>query len=390
MEQTWRWFGDDDPIPLAHVVQAGATGIVSALHHIPVGQRWSAEDIARRKRTIEAAGLTWSVCESIMVSETIKLGGAGARADIEAWKDSLANLGRAGVPVVCYNFMPVVDWTRTDLAFKVAGGGLALRFDLAEFVGYDVFVLKRPNAADDYEAALVERAREAIAAKSEADIARLERNIIAGLPGGAAARTRASIGELIASYAGVSDEAMRDNLIAFLREVVPVAEEVGVRLAIHPDDPPRSLFGLPRVVSTAADARKILAAAPSPANGLTLCAGSYGSRADNDVVAMAREFAPHIHFAHLRNVTLDADGSFFEAEHLDGGTDMVSLIDVLLSEERAAKAEGRRGAIPMRPDHGHLLGDDASKRSNPGYSYIGRLKGLAELRGIMRAWEARR
>jgi mannonate dehydratase len=390
MEQTWRWFGDDDPIPLAHVVQAGATGIVSALHHIPVGQRWSAEDIARRKRTIEAAGLTWSVCESIMVSETIKRGGGGARADIEAWKDSLANLGRAGVPVVCYNFMPVVDWTRTDLAFKVAGGGLALRFDLAEFVGYDVFVLKRPNAADDYEAALVERAREAIAAKSEADIARLERNIIAGLPGGAAARTRASIGELIASYAGVSDEAMRDNLIAFLREVVPVAEEVGVRLAIHPDDPPRSLFGLPRVVSTAADARKILAAAPSPANGLTLCAGSYGSRADNDVVAMAREFAPHIHFAHLRNVTLDADGSFFEAEHLDGGTDMVSLIDVLLSEERAAKAEGRRGAIPMRPDHGHLLGDDASKRSNPGYSYIGRLKGLAELRGIMRAWEARR
>jgi mannonate dehydratase len=324
------------------------------------------------------------------VSEPITRGGAGARADIEAWKDSLANLGRAGVPVVCYNFMPVVDWTRTDLAFKVAGGGLALRFDLAEFVGYDVFVLKRPNAADDYEAALVERAREAIAAKSEADIARLERNIIAGLPGGAAARTRASIGELIASYAGVSDEAMRDNLIAFLREVVPVAEEVGVRLAIHPDDPPRSLFGLPRVVSTAADARKILAAAPSPANGLTLCAGSYGSRADNDVVAMAREFAPHIHFAHLRNVTLDADGSFFEAEHLDGGTDMVSLIDVLLSEERAAKAEGRRGAIPMRPDHGHLLGDDASKRSNPGYSYIGRLKGLAELRGIMRAWEARR
>jgi mannonate dehydratase len=390
MEQTWRWFGDDDPIPLAHVVQAGATGIVSALHHIPVGQRWSAEDIARRKRTIEAAGLTWSVCESILVSEPHNLGGAGARADIEAWKDSLANLGRAGVPVVCYNFMPVVDWTRTDLAFKVAGGGLALRFDLAEFVGYDVFVLKRPNAADDYEAALVERAREAIAAKSEADIARLERNIIAGLPGGAAARTRASIGELIASYAGVSDEAMRDNLIAFLREVVPVAEEVGVRLAIHPDDPPRSLFGLPRVVSTAADARKILAAAPSPANGLTLCAGSYGSRADNDVVAMAREFAPHIHFAHLRNVTLDADGSFFEAEHLDGGTDMVSLIDVLLSEERAAKAEGRRGAIPMRPDHGHLLGDDASKRSNPGYSYIGRLKGLAELRGIMRAWEARR
>jgi mannonate dehydratase len=389
MEQTWRRFGDDDPIPLEHVRQAGATGIVTALHHIPVGHRWPPEEIARRKLVIEASGLRWSVCESVMVSEAIKLGGAGARPSLDAWKDSLAALGRAGIPVVCYNFMPVVDWTRTDLAFPTASGGSALRFDLVDFIGYDVFVLKRAHAADDYDPDLVERAGERVSARRGDEIARLERNIIAGLPGGAELRTRASIGELIAGYRGVSDEAMRDNLVAFLREVVPVAMEVNVRLAIHPDDPPRSLFGLPRVVSTASDARKILAAVDVEANGLTLCAGSYGSRADNDVVEMAREFAPRIHFAHLRNVTIEPDGSFREAEHLDGGTDMVALIDLLLREERAARAEGRRTNIPMRPDHGHLLADDAGKRSNPGYSYIGRLKGLAELRGVTRALETR-
>ena len=389
MEQTWRWFGETDPIPLAHIAQAGATGIVTALHHIPVGQLWTPDEIAKRKQTIEASGLTWSVCESIMVSEAIKLGGAGARESLDNWKDSLANLGRAGVPVVCYNFMPVVDWTRTDLAFRTRAGGLALRFDLVDFIGYDVFVLKRAGAVDDYDPALIAKAEARVAAMSADDKARLERNIIAGLPGGAETQTRESIRAKIASYQDVGDEAMRDHLIAFLREVVPVAAEVGVRLAIHPDDPPRSLFGLPRVVSTAADARKILSAVDSEANGLTLCAGSYGSRADNDVVAMAREFAKRIHFAHLRNVTVEADGSFFEAEHLDGGTDMVELVDVLLREERAAKAEGRRVNIPMRPDHGHLLGDDAGKRTNPGYSYIGRLKGLAELRGVMRAQESR-
>jgi mannonate dehydratase len=324
-----------------------------------------------------------------MVPEAIKLGGAGARASLDAWKDTLAALGRAGVPVVCYNFMPVVDWTRTDLAYRTRSGGLALRFDLIDFVGYDVFVLKRVDAADDYEADLVERAERRIAAKSEDEVARLERNIIAGLPGGADHRTRVSIARLIADYRGVGDEAMRDNLIAFLREVVPIAWEVGVRLAIHPDDPPRSLFGLPRVVSTAADARRVLAAADAEENGLTLCAGSYGSRADNDVVAMAREFAPRIHFAHLRNVTIEPDGSFHEAEHLDGGTDMVALIDVLLREERAARREARRPDIPMRPDHGHLLAGDAGRPSNPGYSYIGRLKGLAELRGVTRVLEAR-
>jgi len=389
MEQTWRWFGESDPIPLDHIRQAGATGIVTALHHVPAGEVWTPQEIARRKQTVEAGGLRWSVCESIPVPDAVKLGGASAKKSIDAWKDSLANLGRAGIPVVCYNFMPVVDWTRTDLAYKLPPGGLALRFDMVDFIGYDAFLLKRARAVDDYEPRLVEAARARIATKGEDEIARLERNIIAGLPGGAEAQTRASIGARIASFEGLSDDDMRGNLAAFLGEVVPVAEEVGVRLAIHPDDPPRSLFGLPRVVSTAEDARRVLSAVNSEANGLTFCVGSYGSRADNDLVAMAQEFSRRIHFAHLRNVTLQEHGSFYEAEHLDGGADMVALIEILLNEERAAQAEGRRANIPMRPDHGHLLADDAGKRSNPGYSYIGRLKGLAELRGVMRALSKR-
>jgi mannonate dehydratase len=385
VEQTWRWFGESDPILLDHVRQAGATGIVTALHHLPSGAVWTPQEISRRKSVVEAAGLRWSVCESIVVDDAIKLGGSAARKYIDAWKDSLAHLGRAGVPVVCYNFMPVVDWTRTDLAFVLPTTGRALRFDLVDFVGYDVFVLRRPHAAGNYDPALVAAAERRIAQKDDAAIALLEHNVIAGLPGGAEAQTRESIGVRIASFHGVSNSAMRENLLAFLREVVPVAEDVGVRLAIHPDDPPISLFGLPRIVSTAEDVRQILGAVDTEANGLTFCAGSYGSRASNDVIAMAREFAARIHFAHLRNVTLEPDGSFYEAEHLEGRADMVELVDILLTEERAAQAEGRRPEIPFRPDHGHLLGNDGAKRSNPGYSYVGRLKGLAELRGIMRA-----
>jgi mannonate dehydratase len=366
MEQTWRWFGEQDPISLDHIRQAGATGVVTALHHIASGQPWRPEEIADRKAVLAAAGLKWSVCESIPVPDAIKLGGAGSRAAIDAWKISLAGLGRAGVAVVCYNFMPVVDWTRTDLAWRLPSGR-ALRFDLVDFIGYDVFVLERADAASNYDPRLVATARKRISAKTEAEISLLERNVIAGLPGGAEAQTRGSIARRIENFTGLSNDEMHENLAAFLREVVPVAEEVGVRLAIHPDDPPRSLFGLPRVVSTAEDARRILRA----------------------VVAMAREFAPRIHFAHLRNVALEPDGSFYEAEHLDGVVDMVALVEILLKEERAARAEGRRADIPMRPDHGHLLADDVAKRTNPGYSYIGRLKGLAELRGVMRALDAR-
>lgn len=385
MEQTWRWFGENDPVSLTHVRQAGATGIVTALHQLPVGSVWQADEIARRKSLIEAAGLTWSVCESIPMEDCVKRGDKDARRAIDTWKDTLANLGRAGIPVVCYNFMPVVDWTRTDLNYLLPTSGYALRFDMIDFIVYDVLVLKRREAALSYPAALVEAAEKRFASKTEAEILLLEKNIIAGLPGGADAQTRSSISTLISSFDDVSPEAMRENLLSFLREVVPVAEEFGIRLAIHPDDPPFSLFGLPRVVSSASDARVILSAVESEANGLTFCTGSYGARRDNDLTAMAKDFASRVNFAHLRNVAVEDDGSFYEAEHLDGQADMVEIIDILLREERAAKAEGRRTNIPFRPDHGHLLADDVSKKTNPGYSYVGRLKGLAELRGVMRA-----
>jgi mannonate dehydratase len=383
MEQTWRWFGDDDPISLDNVRQAGATGIVTALHHISTGEAWAPEEIAKRKDRITGGGLAWRVCESIPVHDSIKRGDRSATAYIAAWKDSLAALGRAGIPVVCYNFMPVVDWTRTDLNYLLANKGYALRFDMVEFVAYDVFVLKRPRAEYSYPETLVSQARARLSKMTESEIAKLESNVISGLPGGAEARTRDSIGALIASFNDVSEADMQRSLAAFLREVVPVAEEVGVRLAIHPDDPPFSLFGLPRVVSTADDVRNVLRAVDSPANGITMCTGSFGARADNDVVAMTAEFGPRINFAHLRNVTKEPDGSFYEAEHLDGDTDMVAVIELILREEKREE----RQAIPMRPDHGHLLADDIGRRTNPGYSYIGRLKGLAELRGVMRAVE---
>jgi mannonate dehydratase len=385
VEQTWRWFGDNDPIPLAHVRQAGATGIVTALHEIPPGIVWTAEQIAARKKTIEDAGLTWSVCESIATPDPIKYQGEDAAACLAAWKDTLANLGRAGVGVVCYNFMPVVDWTRTDLTSELPNGAFALRFDIVDFVAYDVFVLKRPGAAGDYSDDLVTAAEARFAKRSEEDFIAIEKNVIAGLPGGAMIQSRQTIQDAVARFAGISADDMRRALRDFLREVVPVAEEFGVRLAIHPDDPPRPLFGLPRVVSTAEDARSLLGAVDSTANGLTLCVGSYSSRPDNDLPAIAEEFASRIHFAHLRNVTIEPDGSFYEDEHLAGRTDMVAVVDILLKEEQAARAEGRRASIPMRPDHGHLMAADIERTTNPGYSYDGRMKGLAELRGVMAA-----
>ena len=390
MEQSWRWFGPEDPVPLAHVRQAGATGIVTALHHIYDGRTWTPDDIAARKDMVEAAGLRWTVCESIPVHTSIKLRSGPWRHYIDAWKDSLANLGRAGIPTVCYNFMPVVDWTRTDLMYAMPSSGRALRFDITEFAAYDAFVLKRAGAENDYPPDLLNRATATLARKTAAEIAQLETNIIAGLPGGEDGYTREGIRDRIASFDGVTPADMRANLIAFLEEVVPVAEEVGVQLGIHPDDPPFSLFGLPRIVSTAEDVATLLAAVDRRANGLTLCAGSYGSRPDNDVPAIAARFADRVHFVHLRNVSRDADGSFTESDHLDGDVDMVKLIDVLLAEERRRAAAGESAAIPMRPDHGHLLGYDGDRRSNPGYSYIGRLKGLAELRGVVTTLEALR
>lgn len=394
MKETWRWFGPDDPVSLDNAKQAGASGIVSALHHIYDGRAWSLDDVTERKRVIEAGDLTWDVCESIPVPSAIKLREGPYRRAIDAWKDSLVNLAKAGVATICYNFMPVVDWTRTDLRYPLPSRGLALRFDMPAFVAYDVFALRRPGAEGDYSPAAIEAARARLPRLDDAALAMIEKNVIGGMPARQAAYTRAQFLDALSEFASLGAAQMRDNLVAFLAEVAPVAQEVGARLAIHPDDPPFSLFGLPRVVSTAADYRALFEAVDSPANGMTLCSGSLGARADNDLVAMARDFGPRIHFAHLRNVAREADGSFYEADHLDGATDMVALVGALLSEEARRRREGRTDAeIPMRPDHGHLLADDIAKeRINPGYSCVGRLKGLAELRGIMRtfAWlEAR-
>ncbi|MBP1858667.1 mannonate dehydratase [Rhizobium herbae] len=386
MLESWRWFGPQDPVTLSDARQAGAHGVVTALHHIYDGRIWTPDDIAERMALIRKAGMTWAVCESIPVNSAIKRRDGEWRRYLDAWKQCLANLGKAGVPVVCYNFMPVVDWTRTNLMYPTEAGGYALRFDMIDFVAYDVFVLKRRAAEESYDASVVEAARKRLATKSEDEILTLEKNIIAGLPGGEDSHTRETIRGHIAAFDGTSSDDMRASLIEFLKEVVPVAAENGVRLAIHPDDPPFSLFGLPRVVSTADDVQTILSAIDAPENGITLCAGSYGSRSGNDVVEMAGRFADRIHFAHLRNVAREPDGSFIESEHLAGDVNMVSLISVLRAEERRRKRDGRGDCIiPMRPDHGHLLIDDQKKKVNPGYSCIGRLKGLAELRGVIAA-----
>jgi mannonate dehydratase len=356
MLQAWRWFGPDDPVSLDNVRQAGAVGVVSALHHMNQGQIWSEDELLKRRTEIEAGGLVWSVVESIGVGEDIKTRSGAYLAKIENYKQSIRNASRAGVKALCYNFMAITDWTRTQLNWPLPNGGTALRFDAVDFAAYDLFILRRENAEGDYDPDRVAAARERCEAMT---------------------------------YKDVTVEGLRANLIAFAREIAVVAEEEGVRLAIHPDDPAFPLFGLPRVMSTADDFRQLFAAVPSHANGMTLCAGSLGSNAQNDVVAMAKEFSPRVHFAHLRNVKREPDGSFFEADHLAGETDMVRLVAALMSEEDRRRAEGRADAeIPMRPDHGHLLGDDGKKRVNPGYSFIGRLKGLAELRGVMQTVEA--
>ena len=388
MEQTWRWFGPKDPITLVNIREAGATGIVTALHQVPGGTAWDDAAVAERKAMIEAAGLAWSVVESIPVTNAIKARTADWRHDVEAWKATLRALGRAGIPTVCYNFMPIVDWTRTDLAYPLKSG-LALRFDIADFAAFDVFVLARTGADDEYDVDVLAEAQKRFATMSEARRDELERIILAGLPGSDFAYDRAKFLDLLKLYAGMGPEELGQSLAEFLNEVVPVAEAAGIRLAIHPDDPPIPLFGLPRIVSTAADAAALLDAYDSRANGLTFCVGSYGARADNDLLEMIRAFAPRINFLHLRNVAIEADGVFHEAEHLDGSSDMVAIIAAVLREEARRQAEGRADAeIPMRPDHGHLLAADPVRNANPGYSYIGRLKGLAEIRGVARAVEA--
>lgn len=386
MLETWRWFGPDDPVTCSHIRQAGADGVVTALHDMAPGEVWRPEDIAARKAMIEAAGLEWAVVESIPVHPAIKLGDGRASRYIDAWIETMRNLAAADLPVICYNFMPVVDWTRTELRHPTHRGGLALRFDPVEFAVYDLLILRRAAAEADYEAGTIAAAEARFASMDEAEQQRLESTIIAGLPGSELSHGREDIRAAIAEYDGLGAAELRANLIAFLERVAPAAEACGARVCLHPDDPPFPIFGLPRVVSTAADYAAVFDAVPSLANGITLCAGSLGSRPDNDVIAIAQAFARRIHFAHLRNVTIEPSGAFFEDDHLEGGVDMVALISLLLQEEARRRAEGRADSlIPMRPDHGHLLLDDIGKPTNPGYSAIGRLKGLAELRGVARA-----
>jgi mannonate dehydratase len=388
MKQTWRWFGPDDLVLLPHVKQAGATGIVTALHHMNRGQAWTDDEVQKRKAQIAAQGLTWDVVESIAVPENIKTRTGNFRELIENYKSSIQAVGRAGIKTACYNFMAITDWTRTDLLWPLSNGGSALRFDMVDFCAYDVLILKRRNAEADHPDKRIVEAKKRLAIWPQNKIAELERNLIDWVPARETIYDRASFSKQLDVYGDLSAEGLRENLFEFVGEIAAVAEESGVQLAIHPDDPPFPLFGLPRVNSTADDTRKLLKAVNVRANGVTLCTGSYGANPNNDLVAMTKEFAPRIHFAHLRNTTHEPDGSFYEAEHLDGDTDMVSVVAALLDEETRRKNEGRSDAeIPMRPDHGHQIVDDIGKNVNPGYSCIGRLKGLAELRGVMRTVE---
>lgn len=390
MRHTWRWFGRDDPIPLAHVRQAGAAGVVTALHHLPVGAVWDVAEIEQRKSLVESAGLEWAVVESLPVSEAIKTQTGPWRQHLEHYRASLRNLAACGVRVACYNFMPVLDWTRTDLAFSLPDGGLALRFDAAAFAAFDLFILRRPDAERDWTADQITQSRRAFDAMDAAARDRLVRTIIAGLPGAEASYTLDQFRDALACYRGIDADTLRRHLADFIRAVGPTAAEAGVRLCIHPDDPPFPLLGLPRVLSTADDVRALFEAFDDRANGLTFCTGSFGVRTDNDLPAMVRAFADRIHFVHLRSTRREPNpqqfATFHEAPHLDGDVDMVAVISAIVAEERRRAAAGRDDVpIPMRPDHGHQILDDVGKVTNPGYSAIGRLKGLAELRGVERA-----
>lgn len=392
MEQCWRWFGPDDPVTLEKIAQAGATGVVTALHHVETGAEWSREEIAARKQEIHLAGLRWSVVESVPVHRDIQLGSKNRDELIANYATTIRNLAESGIRVICYNFMPVLDWTRTDLDYRLPNGAEALRFDIARFAAYDVFILERESAEKDYDADVLNRAREIFASLEVTAKDELERNIIAGLPGGDGSYGREELRAEIGRFRSVGAEGLRENLAYFLGNIVPVAAECGVRLAIHPDDPPFSLFGLPRILSTVDDVRMLFAAVDRVENGITLCAGSFGARGDNDLTAMAMEFGDRIHFVHLRNVSRQQDGSFHESEHLAGDNDLVGLIAALLEQESVRRiSDSTAPEIPMRPDHGHTIGDELAEANvNPGYSYLGRLKGLAELRGVIQALEWKR
>jgi mannonate dehydratase len=393
MREAWRWFGPNDPISITDIRQTGATDIVSALHTIPSGEVWPLEQIQRYKELIEKdnnpqSSLTWTVVESIPVHEDIKLGLDNNQRYVDAWIASMENLAKCGIKTICYNFMPVIDWTRTDLKFKLPNGGYALRFDQQKFAAFDLFILQRENADADYSAEELKQAKLTFSVMSEDEKVLLTNNIIAGLPGKMTdAYTIDDFRSMLTNYKNITKDILRKNLFSFLSQVLPKAEKLGVKLAIHPDDPPRDMLGLPRIICTSEDLDILFDAQPSSSNGITLCAGTYGSRPDNDLPVMAKKYGSRIHFAHLRGVSRDESEqrSFYEAEHLSSDVDMIAVISALLKEEEARGETGSNHEIFIRPDHGHQILDDINKQGNPGYSCIGRLKGLAEIRGVIKA-----